>query len=406
MNGLSEPLIVGAGPVGLGAALFLQRAGISTRIIDAAEKPSTRSRALAVNPRTLEILEPTGVTEKMLALGLRVRGARFWRQEKMIGELTFDRLEHKYPFMLALSQATTERLLTEALEAAGGRVERGTELVIFGNCPEGIEAKLKHESERTSESVKCPWLLAADGAHSTARHVLHINFKGSNFIKPWHLADLPLKTALDPCFAHGFLCDNGFVFLIRVIDDAASLTMDPPLWRVFSNRPELLKKIPMAEICGSPVWESEFHISHRINEQLQDGHVYFAGDAAHVHSPLGARGMNLGLEDAWAFSELVKRGQMKRYATLRQRVDEHVVNRVKILSRMMRGESVPARMARSVAIHILIKLAPFYRRMATVLTGLDHPLEPRPRQPSHYSPGRSERHHGFARTRRRHAHSA
>jgi len=104
----ATPLIAGAGPVGLGAALYLAQANIKTRIIDATEKPVQESRALAVNPRTLEILESTGVTEKMLALGMPIRGVRFSQRGHPPHEILFKgQVQHKYPFILALSQATT-----------------------------------------------------------------------------------------------------------------------------------------------------------------------------------------------------------------------------------------------------------------------------------------------------------
>jgi len=85
---------------------------------------------LAVNPRTLEILESTGLTEKMLSLGKRIRGVRFSQRGEPVGEFLFEgELHHKYPFILGLSQATTERLLAETLEKAGGNIERGIELM-------------------------------------------------------------------------------------------------------------------------------------------------------------------------------------------------------------------------------------------------------------------------------------
>ena len=108
-----------------GRALVLARKGFRPRIIDSAEQPSEHSKALAVNPRTLEILEPTGITEKMLKIGRRIREVQFRFADKPPTLLSLQQLKHKYPFMLALSQATTERLLNEALEAAGGKVERG-----------------------------------------------------------------------------------------------------------------------------------------------------------------------------------------------------------------------------------------------------------------------------------------
>jgi len=123
----SVPFIVGAGPVGLGVAVYLVQANIPTRVIEPLVKPTSESRALAVNPRTLEILESTGVTEKMLSLGKRIRGVRFSQRGEPVGEFLFEgELHHKYPFILGLSQATTERLLAETLEKAGGNIERAS----------------------------------------------------------------------------------------------------------------------------------------------------------------------------------------------------------------------------------------------------------------------------------------
>src|SRR4029453_15529822 len=104
------------------------RAGIATRLIDAAVQPAQQSKALAVNPRSLELLEPIGVTEKKLESGRAIRGARAQLGKNVIAQIQFEGLEHKFPFMLALSQATTELLLEQAIDDAGGKVERGGEL--------------------------------------------------------------------------------------------------------------------------------------------------------------------------------------------------------------------------------------------------------------------------------------
>jgi 2-polyprenyl-6-methoxyphenol hydroxylase-like FAD-dependent oxidoreductase len=139
-----------------------------------------------------------------------------------------------------------------------------------------------------------------------------------------------------------------------------------------SNRPDPVGQIG-ARQTAAPVWESIFHISHRINSRLRVNEVYFAGDAAHIHSPVGARGMNLGLEDAWVFSRLVKMQQMHRYESLRQPVDRQVMKRVELLSRMARGESFAARFFRSL-LPSAVKIPPFYHRMLATIMGLDHPL--------------------------------
>jgi 2-polyprenyl-6-methoxyphenol hydroxylase-like FAD-dependent oxidoreductase len=142
VNQSPQPLVVGAGPVGKAAALFLAREGIPTRIIDSVAQPSEHSKALAVNPRTLEILESTGITEKMLKIGHRIRAVPFRFADKPPTLPSLQQLKHKYPFMLALSQATTERLLNEALEAAAGKVERGISLVTCRNAACGVERVL------------------------------------------------------------------------------------------------------------------------------------------------------------------------------------------------------------------------------------------------------------------------
>jgi 2-polyprenyl-6-methoxyphenol hydroxylase-like FAD-dependent oxidoreductase len=129
MSHQDQPIIVGAGPVGLGAALFLARQGRVARVVEMSAEPSQQSRALAVNPRTLDILEATGITSRMLELGSRIHGACFCRQRRLSGRLSFAGMHPRYPFIFALSQATSERLLAEALEAAGGEVERGLKMV-------------------------------------------------------------------------------------------------------------------------------------------------------------------------------------------------------------------------------------------------------------------------------------
>ncbi|MCB0106653.1 MAG: FAD-dependent monooxygenase, partial [Caldilineaceae bacterium] len=201
MSNLAQPVIVGAGPVGLGAALFLAKAGYMPRVVEMHKEPSTHSKALAVNPRTLTILEATGITQQMLALGSPIHGARFHRQGHVVAELPFHGIHPTYPFMLALSQATTERLLAQALVDAGGTIERGVKLVACRPVTGGSEANdrvagsvevtLEPTDGGSQEVVHCPWLLGADGAHSVARRQCNIPFVGSSFPEEWHLVDVP-----------------------------------------------------------------------------------------------------------------------------------------------------------------------------------------------------------------------
>lgn len=338
------------------------------------DKPSAQSRALAVNPRTLEILKPTGVTQQMLEVGLRIHGVCFHREESTLAKVSLAGFHPNYPFMLALSQAGTEMLLTRALETAGVKVERGVRLVDCGNSSRGVEAILEPTVGGTREVVRCRWLLAADGAHSTARERVTKAFEGTSMKEEWYLADAPMRTVLPPEYGHVFFLEAGaFLFLLRVVNAERKMAGDP-LWRVISNIPNPLAQLTQATQTGPTVWESGFHISHRIAETMSNGGIYLAGDAAHLHSPMGARGMNLGIEDAWVFSELDRTDRLSEYNGLRQPVDRRVVRRVELLTRIAAGESPFTRTVREFAFPAAMKTPILHTRILKALTGLDHPL--------------------------------
>ena len=374
MDNQNAPLIVGAGPVGLSAAMLLARYGINARIIDQANEPAKTSRALAVNPRTLELLEPSGVTAEMLARGLKIHEVYFWRENKLLTTISLHCIRHRYPFILALSQAATEKLLTEVLQKLGKQIERGIRLTTCKQENGAISATL--ETSTGAQTVNPSWLLAADGAHSTVREQLKLGFGGSGFPELWYLADVPLSGELQQDAVHlNFFDDGGFLFMLRVVDDIRVPQNSDPLWRVLGNFPDPLSRIMRMQSTGAPVWESQFHISHRIASQLSTGNVYLAGDAAHIHSPMGARGMNLGIEDAWSFAELMKAGQQKEYGSLRHAIDQRVVRRVQAMTTVARGQSALTRLLRLNMPPLVTHIPFLYRQLTNTADGLDHEVQ-------------------------------
>jgi 2-polyprenyl-6-methoxyphenol hydroxylase-like FAD-dependent oxidoreductase len=300
-------LIVGAGPCGLTAALELARRGHHPRIIDKEPGPTPLSKAVGISPRSLEILEPTGVTERLLADGVRMQGVQARFEGELLAEIQIRRLPHRFNFMLALPQSETETIMENALIGLGVRPEWNVELTGVRLAGDKVETELKGAHGGTFDYV-----YAADGAHSRVRELLGLAFTGYTHKRTWSIADavipdwpFPETTAMANLHRNG---DMGFI-----------IPIGPKRFRAVSNTPEALPQLPGVE--SAEVSQSDtFHIPVRQAETYQAGGVFLGGDAAHVHSPVGARGMNLGIEDAFVFVRRLTEGTLGGYTSERHPV--------------------------------------------------------------------------------------
>lgn len=359
---MNDILIAGAGPTGMAAALFLAERGIPARIVEKKAEISQLSKALAVNPRTLALLEGTGVTERWLGEGHRVTGANMYRRGRRLFRVDLSRVGGRHPFMLICPQSRSETLLAEALAERGVAVEREVELVDLTLHADGANVVLRHGDGRT-ETAAASTVLGADGSRSAVRVKLGVGFPGSSYEEPWLLYDLKLELPLPEDEVHVFLLDEGVLFLARVEGD---------VWRVVANAPDPLGRLPPGSRVGEIVWESSFHVSHHLAERLQVGAACLAGDAAHLHSPLGGRGMNLGVEDAYVFAALAAENRLADYGRLRHPTDAAVVRGVRRLTDLPRGHSPLARFVRAVSAAAPLFAPLFAPRMRKWLMGLDH----------------------------------
>jgi 2-polyprenyl-6-methoxyphenol hydroxylase-like FAD-dependent oxidoreductase len=182
---LSNVLVVGAGPTGLAAALFLRRRGLPVWIIDQAAAPSSTSRALVVNPRTLELLEPSGVAQRTVTAGRALEGALFYQAWRPLARMEFGRVHPRYG-MLVLSQVRSEQFLAEALAASGVFTERCTEVETLEQDADTVHLTLALAGA-ASEGTEADFVFGADGAHSRVREALGLGFEGRDFPEPWTL---------------------------------------------------------------------------------------------------------------------------------------------------------------------------------------------------------------------------
>lgn len=367
-------LIVGAGPTGLAAALLLAHRGVSVRIIETALQPTMYSKALAVNSRTLDVLQDTGVSDRIVAEGWAVNGASMHQHDRVVLEFDVPVTASGRHAMTVLPQARTEALLAEALLAQGVSVERGVTLKTLTQDDTQVTAALQHVDGH-EEQAQSSLLFGADGARSATREALRLDFAGSTLAEPWSLWDLQLYTSLDPWRAHILFEPDGFLFVLRLRDDQ---------WRVIGNGNDPLAALRRIGSVGVVSWQSQFHIGHRVAAQAGVGRVALGGDAAHIHSPIGARGMNLGIEDAYVYAECATdalAGDMARlhdYAVLRHQIHKDVVRRIGAITHLVHGRPPWLRWMRDEMVPLAGHLTFARQLMLRTIGGLDHPLKTRP----------------------------
>jgi len=305
----TDVLVVGAGPTGLMLANQLGRRGIRTMIIDRHAGPSLQTRALGVQARTLEIYSHLGIVERALDLGKRSTGANLWTQGRPAARVPLGDIGRElspYPFILILGQDDNERLLGEALRNWGLSVQWNTELVGLTQEADHVIATLK-QSDGMLREITVAWVAGCDGAHSAVRELNRIAFQGAPYEHVFFVADTQMTGPMVRDELNVYLWRQGFhlFFPMRGTDHWRIVGIVPPELR---EKKELTfdDVVPsMREQAGTGLsfqkctWFSKYRIHHRRAAHFRDRRCFLLGDAAHIHSPVGAQGMNTGLQDAY-----------------------------------------------------------------------------------------------------------
>ena len=300
-------LIAGAGPTGLLLALWLARKGVDLRIIDKTAEPGTTSRALVVHARTLEFFQQLGIAEEAIARGRKFAAIRLWAHGKQRGRIVLGDIGKglsPFPFMLILPQDEQERLLIEELGKLGVKVERRTELASFEDDGVKVVTELKH-SDGTQESLSCAYLAGCDGAHSTVRSGLAVDFPGATYSHMFYVADVDASGPMINGDLNGALDSAGFLAVfpmpgenkVRLIGMVKADAEDADRKLRFEDvSPTIFQQLKVN--VERVNWFSTYRVHHRVASCFRVGRAFLLGDAAHIHSPVGGQGMNTGIGDA------------------------------------------------------------------------------------------------------------
>lgn len=310
MNSEDPILIVGARTTGLTMACGLARAGVRVRIIDACEGIDPHCRANLLHSRSLEILHDLGLVEEFERASLRVTAMAQFVDGRLALHHDLGEVDSPFPWSLAQSQAETEAILERGLSRFGVEVERSTELTDLVQHETHVHATLRHSDGR-EETTDTPWLLGCDGAHSLVRRLNREGFPGEADPRHYLIADVVAEGGGIPRGeATSYLSDAGVLFFFPLPDGRNLVACDlrggaPPTSEV-PTLDELQALVtergPANTVVRDPRWNTYFRIHYRLAEHYRHGRAFLAGDAAHIHSPIGGYGMNTGIQDAYNLS--------------------------------------------------------------------------------------------------------
>lgn len=294
-------------------AAELRNRGVSCRLVDKAAQASEQSRALAIHARTLEIFEKMGIISEVLKRGWQSQAFTVFAGNKQLVRMTFSELESSYPFVLSLPQVETEQILKDNFTKTGGMVEQSTTLIGVIQNAECASVQLKLPDGKI-ERTDFDFVIGCDGAHSDVRRLLEVDFPGSPYPEQYVLADIEFESSLNLTDHYIFSGARGIAGFhplsrtgARIFAHLGRLRKDK------HSNVELAYPEPTLEELQSLVdergpgnvtikklnWLSMHKVQHRQVNSYQQGRVFLAGDAAHIHSPTGGQGMNLGIQDAY-----------------------------------------------------------------------------------------------------------
>jgi 2-polyprenyl-6-methoxyphenol hydroxylase-like FAD-dependent oxidoreductase len=381
-------LIVGSGPAGLTLAIELARRDVPFVLVDKDPERETTSRAIGTQARTVEVFQLMGIPESALTPAVRPRAFRLAERDRTLARISFED-RPTGPRLIAMDETDTERMLEARLEELGGRTTQGVELTGFQVDGDRVIATLQSAGEE--RQVRAQFLVGTDGAHSTVRQGAGIAFIGSAYPERFLLADLDLDWDLSHDEGHLWIGDEGLAAaiplpgerrfrLIVPLSLAESMVEYGSETEMADRAETLLRERAGVRLhrVGDPFWASTFRISRRQAERYRMGPVFLAGDAAHVHSPIGAQGMNTGIQDAfnlgWKLALAMKGeaapGLLDTYQAERHPIASSVLRGTDISTRLALTSNPIVRALRERLAPALINMAPVRRALIAAISQL------------------------------------
>ncbi len=306
----TDVIIIGGGPTGLSLACQLVRYGIDFVVVEKNPGVTPFSKAIGVQARTLEIYDQLNLAQPAVERGTIASIVRLLEGGEVRGEMqlgSFGKDLSKFPYVLMLEQSKNEELLYEFVKSHQRDVSWNTELLRFSQNENGVTAEVKTAAGET-QTIKGKYLAGCDGASSPIRHGLGLTFQGSTFERLFYVADARVDWALSHDALHVALARDVFTAFFpmkgenryRIVGPFPESKNEAEGEVLYEEIEQQIKSQAKLALEISDVrWFSLYKVHSRCVNKFSEGRCFVAGDAAHIHSPAGAQGMNTGIQDAY-----------------------------------------------------------------------------------------------------------
>ncbi len=346
-------VIVGGGPVGLFLGLCLEKAGISSVILEKRNQPRDGSRSLGIHPVSLELFEQLDVADPFVEKGIHIAKGHAFSNNGKIGTISFERCPKPFNYVLALAQQQTEKLLeNELIQRNQDAIVRDAEVTGVTQTDQTVE--VVYQAGEKINTVNASYVVGCDGKDSFVRQQADISFEGKSYADTYIMGDFTDNTIFGSDAAI-FICKEGLIESFPLVDGKRRWVVKTDEYMPSVERRKIEKRV--ASRIGHDLGEtknfmlSSFGVQKLIASPMVKNRIVLAGDAAHIVSPIGGQGMNLGwlgaMDLAESLQQVLKKDEpsahvLEGFEKRRIKAARSAIRRAEINMRLGRKSKMPA----------------------------------------------------------------